>query len=468
MPKTRKIKIVLFFLLFFSYTYMLHKLNGNETSRYDLSIAIVEQHTVQIDLYQTLTGDKAIFNGHYYSDKSPGISFFGVPVYWFIKQIFHILGFDNVNDADIRTVIWRITLLFIRVVVIDIPSAFLSVCLFSFLSQLPITQRYAIWLTLGYGLGTLAFPYSTVFYGHQFVAVFMFVVFYIIYSIRRFADSPIRPFLFLWIAGFLAGYAVISEYPVILLIPIMIVYLWAKEKNLKSVGIFVSGMVIPALILLYYNHLCTGSFFKLGYSYETSTEFRQGMSAGIAGVTYPKLSALWGITLSLYRGLFLLNPFLLFAILGYFFMYRNPNWRKEFWVSLLAVILFFLFNSSYYMWWGGFALGPRHLVPILPFMVLPIAFIPQKYWKYVCALIIISIIFMWVGTVVDPQVPDSIQNPFFGFAFQQLIHGNVSPNLGMILAIILIPGGVYLLGLVILLGSGWLLKKTGEIENTIS
>ena len=40
----------------------------------------------------------------------------------------------------------------------------------------------------------------------------------------------------------------------------------------------------------------------------------------------------------------------------------------------LFVAYFFFYNSSSIMWWGGFTIGPRYLIPMLPFMVLPIIF----------------------------------------------------------------------------------------------
>ena len=41
------------------------------------------------------------------------------------------------------------------------------------------------------------------------------------------------------------------------------------------------------------------------------------------------------------------------------------------WEGRLLVIGFYLaLNSGYYMWDGGAALGPRHCVPMLPFLAL--------------------------------------------------------------------------------------------------
>jgi hypothetical protein len=41
-------------------------------------------------------------------------------------------------------------------------------------------------------------------------------------------------------------------------------------------------------------------------------------------------------------------------------------------MSWAIVVGYLAFNSSYYMWWGGQSMGARHLIPMLPFMFLPI------------------------------------------------------------------------------------------------
>ncbi len=436
---------------------MWHRPKWNDLSRYDLIMVMVEEGTVRIDSYQMNTEDKAVFQGHYYSDKAPGLAFLGVPVYWVLNHIISLTGLDHSTQDWVINLLWRIKLLGILVLTLALPSALLGVLFFDFLTRLPIPQRFALWLTLGYSLGTLAFPYSTVFYGHQFAAVCLFTAFYIIRFIIARERSDRGNLALLWLAGFLMGYAVITEYPCVLLVPVFMGYLWVKKKNFKSMSIFTLGMIIPLAILLYYNYICSGNIFKIGYA---GTVFQQGTGHGVTGLTFPNLSALWGITFSLYRGLFLINPFLLFAFPGFCFMYKNVEWRKEFWICISAVILFLLFNSSFYMWWGGWTLGPRHLIPMLPFLLLSIAFVPKEYQKYVCVLIILSMIFMWIGTVVDPQIPETEWNPLFGYAFSQFIHGNVSLNLGTVLFIIYIPGGVYLMGIVITLWSWLLLRKT--------
>ena len=66
--------MVLGVALFASYAYFYQAGGWNQNARFALVRAILERHTLQIDAYQSHTGDKALWQGHYYSDKAPGAS----------------------------------------------------------------------------------------------------------------------------------------------------------------------------------------------------------------------------------------------------------------------------------------------------------------------------------------------------------------------------------------------------------
>src|SRR5260370_21349143 len=65
---------VLGLALFVSYAYFYQAGGWNQNSRFALVRAILERHTLQIDAYKAHTFDRALWNGHYYSDKAPGAS----------------------------------------------------------------------------------------------------------------------------------------------------------------------------------------------------------------------------------------------------------------------------------------------------------------------------------------------------------------------------------------------------------
>jgi len=101
-----------------------------------------------------------------------------------------------------------------------------------------------------------------------------------------------------------------------------------------------------------------------------------------------------------------MSPFLLFAIPGFIMMWRQQKAiRGVVTVLLLAVAFFLFYNSSSVMWWGGFTVGPRYLVPMLPFMVLPIIFVLnallERWWGRALTALLLVISIVSVGAHFD-------------------------------------------------------------------
>src|SRR5689334_14544672 len=86
---TKREALFIFLLLAFMYAYFYHDGEWNGNSRLGLTFAIAEEGRLTIDSFHdqeaTLTEDKAIYNGHYYTSKAIGSSlvaaFFYFPLY---------------------------------------------------------------------------------------------------------------------------------------------------------------------------------------------------------------------------------------------------------------------------------------------------------------------------------------------------------------------------------------------------
>src|SRR5260370_2392205 len=76
---SRRRGTVLAILLLASYAYFYEGGGWNQNTRFDLVRAIVEGHTLRIDLYHENTGDKARVGDHFYTDKAPGASLTAAP-----------------------------------------------------------------------------------------------------------------------------------------------------------------------------------------------------------------------------------------------------------------------------------------------------------------------------------------------------------------------------------------------------
>ncbi|MDI6784627.1 MAG: hypothetical protein QME64_11115, partial [bacterium] len=372
--KANRIEIILFFFLWFTYGYFVHQNPGwNVTTRMDMVYALVDRGTLAIDAYynqpskEYLTGDVALYNGKHYSDKAPGLALLGVPVYSGFASLADSLGLHPTP-----TVARYLVTLF----TVGLLSAVLGVFLYRFLAYFEENKTNRLILVLAYALGTIAFPYSTLFISHQTAALCCFLGFYILYNAAGNPKSEIRnPKLYLVAAGLFTGYALITEYPIGIIVLGLIVYLFLQRKKIMDVVLFLIPIFFCLLIPAFINYLQFGNPLALGYHYEKLDEFKTGMSQGFMGITVPSLTTLYGITIHPFRGLFFWSPVLILALIGFYFLYKDTKFRKEFWLLLYIVVAFFIFNMSYFAWWGGWSTGPRHIIPMLPYLVIPMVYI---------------------------------------------------------------------------------------------
>ena len=91
---TRDPRPLLFVLLFVSYAYFYQAGGWNQNSRFDLVRAITNEHTLNIDPFKLSTCDKAFFEGHYYSDKAPGLALTAVPLVAVVRPVMRAFGGD--------------------------------------------------------------------------------------------------------------------------------------------------------------------------------------------------------------------------------------------------------------------------------------------------------------------------------------------------------------------------------------
>ncbi len=392
-------------LLFLAYAYFIPRGSlWNADTRIFLAASIVDRGQLNIDPYAQYTGDKAGYNGHFYSDKAPGSSLLAVPVYAFVKLTLYqgkmpYLQLLSASDALRTDFLPRYVM---TLLLVGLPSAILGGLLFRFLAYLGLGLRGRLVLTLGSGLGTIAFAFSTVFFSHQMVALLLFAAFYVLFRIRR-GDLSTWHYL---TAGALAGYAIITEYPTALIVGCLALYVFFPARQWRSLLLLAAGMLPSLAIAAVYNTLCFGAPWSQGYANLAGPEaFRVGQSQGFLGITVPHLDALWQTTFGPYRGLFLLSPFLLLAAPGFVLLFRQRAWRSEARLWLGIVVVYFLFAISYYAWDGGYSLGPRHFIPALPFLALPIALVlQQRGWLRGLAvgLTALSIVIVTMATAVFP------------------------------------------------------------------
>jgi hypothetical protein len=401
----------LFLLTFAVYGYFYAGAGWNQNAQLDLTRAIVEQHSFAIDAYASNTGDVSMHGGHTYANKSPGLSFLGALPYALIHPFV----------ADDAIAGWLVTLLTV------VPfGALIPALLYLEGRRRGFTPMWSASVALIVAFATLLFPYSTYFILHVPSGALMLA-----------ALTSRRP----WLAGLAAGGAVVLNY---LCAPILLCALLLRGWR------SLLGAVPPLIALALYQRVCFGAFTTISIAKEDPRFLSQGHVLGVIGG--PSLEALFGITISPYRGLFYFAPVLLMAPVG-MWMWRAgvspasrgtaraavspatlpgemPDGRRarrpraELLSILFISAVFLAFNVTFNGWEGGFAVGARYLVPLIPLWGIALLYAKPRW--LVVALAAISFVFNFAAAAVDPQPSGTIPRPMTQYILPLLIRGHFS------------------------------------------
>ena len=208
--------------------------SANELSRLYLTMAIIEDGSVNIDGPIERLGDifdKSEYDGHSYTDKAPGASVFLVPALY----LYNLTSSQPVLPESVRVA---------RLFVSTLPTVFLLFGLLGLLREHIRDQRLRILLLLAYGLGTPAMTYGMLLFGHQLSAA---VVFWSFLLIRK--ASPESGVWRSAAIGVLAASAVCVEYQnALFLLPLGAFFLWRTRVRPRAIILALLG-ALPLLIL---------------------------------------------------------------------------------------------------------------------------------------------------------------------------------------------------------------------------
>ncbi len=387
------IYITLFFIFMTVYGSFVQQVGPNQLSRLNLTLALANEGRLQIDTYTANAIDRAYYQGHYYTDKAPLISFLGYPVYQALR---HLQGLDHVN-LDTRLMLTY--LLWVLNASINVPLTALLLLLFLYVGRLMRPHGVMPWaVTFVLAFGSLLFSYATMLFGHDVAAFFGFAPFVIALGVHR--KTWGEPWLFL--AGLLAGLGVVAEYPNGIFAIALVLYTWGTSRSPRRVGWVLLGGLGPALALATYNTLAFGHPLHFSYFYHAApwgAEHRQGLF----GVRWPTPYHFYQILFSP-KGLFFLMPVALLAPVAYLAMWRDRRWRAEFWLSLLIPATLLLLNAGYFYTLGGSSPGPRFLVPTFPYLFLPYVFLNTRWRWPLIGLGLVSAFFQLAIVLTNPLV----------------------------------------------------------------
>lgn len=422
--------------------------SAQEIPRLLLAQEMVERRIVHLDGRLGELGshnDLSIGPDHKnYANKSPGPSFVAVPVY----AVARVWG-----KLSIRTAMWVV-----RVGAITLP----------FLLFLPFFYRLTRWFTgdesarraslVALALASPALPYAMLLYSHNLAAVclggsFVAAVFLVRRHLRR-------PWLLALLAGWLAGMAPSMDYQATLAAPVIWIYvLVCARPRIRKALLFAAGALPPLVGTLAYHKVCFGSPFRISYSLGVDRAPEQGL-LGFIGPNWDSLNAILFLPAN---GLIVLAPWVLLSLVGAATILVRRRWRErvgaEALVCATVVLVYVLFVGSMlpYMARGGWSVGARQLVGMLPFAAwlasVGFAWMGRRLVTRVLALgtlLASAAVFLSAATTY-PHWPDALRNPLYELSFRLLAQGYAVHSLGTWVGL----HGIWSLLPLYLLAFGW-------------
>ncbi|HLT39093.1 MAG TPA: hypothetical protein VK034_22570 [Enhygromyxa sp.] len=461
----------------------------NQNSRLALTRALVERGELAIDEWHVTTGDKSWRDGHFYSDKAPGVSLLATLPYAGYYAVRRATGAElpevrvvpldpavaaadrapdpehrEPGDVLVYNAAQLVALWLCRMVVVSLPTlAAAALFYLLMLRELGGDRTHATWVTLAWVLATPTLGYACGFYGHQLTGSLLIASFALVVLSD---DRPPTPGLGLTI-GSLLGWAVLSEYTAA--VPVVLLLGWASWRRGLRMGVWMAIGGLPwALLLAGYHTWAFGGPLQTGYDFVYLDEFAEGMAVNY-GIGAPKLEVLAQLLFGSYRGLFYLSPVLLLAAWGLGVRLvesspasdhqQPPLRRADLLVAVAIVGYYLLLNSGYYMWDGGASLGPRHAVPMLAFLAVGLGPALSRLPRAVAVLGVVSCAQIVLITAAGPEAP-AHGNPIWAYAVPKLFAPTppgTATTLGRLLGL---PGPSSLLPLLAL---WWLLWPTDRV-----
>ncbi|MBX7117144.1 MAG: hypothetical protein K1X64_22700 [Myxococcaceae bacterium] len=426
----------------------------NELCRLWQSRAIVDHGTLVLN--QTMrelgpVGDLSVREGLYYPSKAPMLSFLGVPVYAALKAMGPV--------SEVGQVFWS------RLFITVLPSLFLLWLLRRFLLTY-VSTVFADACLLTYGLGTIAFSYSTQFLSHQLTAVLTFAAFYACWRVER-GEWPLKGYA---VAGALTGAAVMTEYTgalTVLCLSVYVVVARARAQGAKPLAVKIKSLLAPTgwvLLggapflagLMAYHQACFGHPLASGYKFLADTAYQGWHVGGFLGIKLPKPEAFLHSYFSPLRGLLAVSPALTVAFWGFKPLKAE---RAMFWFVLVLLAANTYFTSSFDHTSWGWTTGPRHLTPLLPFLLLPMALgfkrlvegpnAESRFGYGAAAGLCVTTVVVGGTAALINYVPDSVSTTLFGLAVPLFEEGFWPISLLSFFGLTNPAGGMMLVGLLL-------------------
>ena len=386
-----RIEALLFALMVIIVGPIVHDNGAQQASRLSLTAAVWERGTFSLDDYEQALGiDRAVKDGRVYSDKAPLQPILAVPFY----AIYTTVGGES---AVILRVEENLGLWWVTFWSSAVPLGLLTVLMYRFVRRY---HRDAVAASLSVACGTMLLPFGSLLFGHVLTALLLFAAFFLVML-----DRPERWHLVS--AGAAAGAAVAVEYTALLglgVIAVAVVVRWRREVGWYLLGCAPFGVLLGA-----YHAVVFGSPLAYPYRYsafEGVVDEARSLT-GVFGGLHPE--RLWQVFFA-GRGFAVASPIVLLGLYGCVVLARSRSVDHRV-IGGAGVAMFLVYLGVMVWWdtpWGGNSPGPRYMVPAIPFVVVGVAAVWDRFRLLRLAAVAAGVVTMGLATFTNPLISRSV------------------------------------------------------------
>ncbi len=358
--------------------------------------------------------DTGTFNGKFYSLFAPGVAYLILPFY----LAGHSIGLGQIFAFSAASLISLVSLVFLY---------FIGRRVFK------LSNWAALFSVLVFAFGSTSWSYAVTIYQHSFSVCFIVTGFY---AVWRYAQNNSKYnwlyAAYVWLAYALA---ISVDYPnAMLMLPVMAyltVSTFSINKINQGIAITIRWSAIATFIVFafvtslqfwhnatYYggwSHLA-GELHDVNSATSTPTIAKTVSTStpAIATTTVPLKNksavgffheqsipnSFFVLLFSDERGLLFFSPIFLFSILGIMYVLRRKEEDRSVYIVPIALVAVNVFLYS--AWgdpWGGWAYGPRYLIPSMPWLALFVG-IALTNGRYLISKKIIALILFLFSSAV--------------------------------------------------------------------
>jgi len=175
-------ELLLFVLLWATYAYFYQSTYHNEAARFDQLRAIVQDRTLEINKYWWNSADIIHYptggSDHIYPNKAPGLTLLAIVPFEVLSlclSVFRTIGLPE-------WIYWHLLTYLTIVFTVSLLSALAAVAIYRVLIRITGDAYFSALTVLAIWLGTIAFPFSTLFFSHQLAAALLAIAFYLLFT----------------------------------------------------------------------------------------------------------------------------------------------------------------------------------------------------------------------------------------------------------------------------------------------